>query len=110
MTAIAVITDFIATLLPSYIVRRLQIPKIQKHLMYTIFSLGFLVYLAGLARMIEYIYVLDASWDVSWAAYLLWYWTALEANGAIVCASAPALKPFIDRFLVTKQSSQKVAH
>ena len=56
--------------------------------------------------MIEYIYVLNDTWDVSWAAYLLWYWTALEANGAIICACAPALKPYIDRYLVKKKSSQ----
>jgi len=106
VSGIAVLTDFIATVLPCWIVYRLQIPKVQKYLMYAIFSLGLLVCLAGIARMIEYVRVLDYSLDILWDAYYLWYWTALEANGALICASAPALKPFLDRFLKKMQFSK----
>lgn len=101
----AALTDFIATILPCWIVYRLQIQKVQKYLMYAIFSLGFLVCLAGIARMIEYIQVLDYSHDILWDGYYLFYWTALEANGVLICASAPALKPFLDRFLKNMESS-----
>ena len=101
----AALTDFIATILPCWIVYRLQVQKVQKYLMYAIFSLGFLVCLAGIARMIEYIQVLDYSHDILWDGYYLFYWTALEANGVLICASAPALKPFLDRFLKNMESS-----
>jgi hypothetical protein len=37
------------------------------------------------------------AYDITWYAYYGWIWTALEADLAVICASAPALKVFFRR-------------
>jgi hypothetical protein len=44
------------------------------------------------------IYVYYFTYDVAWYAYYGWVWTALEAQLAVICASAPALKIFFNRY------------
>jgi len=44
------------------------------------------------------IYVYYFTYDVPWYAYYGWVWTALEAQLGVVCASAPALKIFFNRY------------
>lgn len=38
------------------------------------------------------------AYDITWIAYYGWIWTALEADLAVICASAPALKVFFRRY------------
>lgn len=38
------------------------------------------------------------TYDVPWYAYYGWVWTALEAQLGVICASAPALKIFFNRY------------
>jgi hypothetical protein len=44
------------------------------------------------------IYVYYFTYDITWYAYYGWIWTALEAQLGVVCASAPALKIFFNRY------------
>lgn len=44
------------------------------------------------------IYVYYYTYDITWFAYYGWIWTALEADLAVICASAPALKIFFNRY------------
>lgn len=39
------------------------------------------------------------TYDSTWEALPVWYWTTVEAHFAIICASAPALKMFFRRAL-----------
>ena len=39
------------------------------------------------------------TYDITWACLPTWAWTAVEADLAVVCASAPALKVFFRRYL-----------
>jgi hypothetical protein len=44
------------------------------------------------------IYVYYFTYDITWVAFYGWIWTALEADLAVICASAPALKIFFKRY------------
>lgn len=44
------------------------------------------------------IYVYYYTFDITWIAFYGWIWTALEADLAVICASAPALKVFFRRY------------
>jgi hypothetical protein len=59
-----------------------------------LFSLGFIVTIAGIIRT-WYIYKsLIAEYDQTWYAYPLWIAAAVEIDLGVICASAPALRPF----------------
>ena len=46
------------------------------------------------------------TYDITWACLPDWAWTAVEADLAVVCASAPALKVFFRRYLnISRQRS-----
>jgi hypothetical protein len=58
-----------------------------------LFSLGFIVTIAGIVRT-WYIYKsLIAEYDQTWFAYPLWIAAAVEIDLGVICASAPALRP-----------------
>ncbi|RAR11366.1 integral membrane protein [Stemphylium lycopersici] len=38
------------------------------------------------------------TYDITWIAYYGWVWTTLEAQLAVICASAPSLKVFLNRY------------
>lgn len=42
--------------------------------------------------------LIRSAYDITWVAYYGWIWTALEADLAVICASAPALKVFFRRY------------
>jgi hypothetical protein len=50
-----------------------------------------------------------STYDITWEAEPVWYLTGIEVNLAIICASAPALKVFFQRFsgfsVISKWSS-----
>jgi hypothetical protein len=55
--------------------------------------------IVGIIRIVYTERVYFDTYDVSWASEPVWIWTAVELHGAVVCASAPALKVFFERFL-----------
>lgn len=84
-------------LLPLPTLFRLQMPMTQRLGLAALFGLGFVVVVAGIVRTywviyVEVNYVTDPSYDLTWDSYNIWVWTALEANLAIICGCAPAIR------------------
>ncbi|QDS68636.1 hypothetical protein FKW77_001626 [Venturia effusa] len=58
-------------------------------------SLGFVVTIAGVTRTFFIWKSLIASYDETWYAYPLWIAAAVEVDLAVICACAPAVRPFL---------------
>lgn len=52
----------------------------------------------GILRAYYVVYVYYFTYDITWISFYGWIWTALEADLAVICASAPALKVFFQRY------------
>jgi hypothetical protein len=63
---------------------------------------------AGIVRTVYVWITTNETWDETWVGYTLWLWTSVESHLTIICACAPALKPFFRRYLAgpTKGSSK----
>lgn len=72
---------------------KLQLPNKQRLSLLALFSLGAFACLASIMRTYYSHYVIYQTYDVSWAGYNLWIWTALEVNLGVISGSIPALKP-----------------
>lgn len=86
-------------LAPAPIAWRLALPIRQRLAVIAIFGLGTAVCIAGALRTK---YVFDSekySYDEQWDGYPLWILLTVEIDVGIICASAPALRPFIARHL-----------
>ena len=55
--------------------------------------------IVGVIRLIYTIRVYEDTYDSTWVCEPIWLWTVVELHGAIMCASAPALKVFFERYL-----------
>ena len=53
---------------------------------------------AGILRFIYTYQLFFDTYDVTWVEYKVALWTVVEANIAVVCASAPALKVFFKEY------------
>jgi hypothetical protein len=53
----------------------------------------------GALRIYYVVYVYHMTYDISWACVPGFTWTCIEADLAVICASAPALKVFFGRYL-----------
>jgi hypothetical protein len=76
----------------------LRIARAQKASLYVIISLGWLAITASIIRAIRTGQTLSSK-DPSWVAYDIDIWASIEVNTGLVCASAPALKPLIRKFV-----------
>jgi len=118
----SVITDFVVVSLPCYVVWGMRMPIRQKLSLFGIFGVGLMygpslfrticsinglihllystsVCVAGIVRTVYIWRTLNETYDETWVGYTLWLWTAVETDLAIICACAPALKPFFKRYL-----------
>jgi hypothetical protein len=43
---------------------------------------------------------------MTWESYWAWIWLSIEANVAVMCASAPALKVYFKTFLASTSASR----
>ncbi|KAJ4402659.1 hypothetical protein N0V91_007033 [Didymella pomorum] len=64
----------------------------------------------GILRTYYATYVYYYTYDITWYAYYGWIWTALEADLAVICASAPALKIFFRRYFNMSTSRSGYGH
>ncbi|PSN65236.1 hypothetical protein BS50DRAFT_458561, partial [Corynespora cassiicola Philippines] len=98
--SISTAQDFIVCILPMFVVRKLRLPFRQKLALVGIFSLGLGTCAVGALRIhyahrvFYYVKSGSPTYDITWEALGSWVSTAVEANFAIICASAPALKVF----------------
>ena len=99
-SALSVIGDAYSTLIPLCLVYTLDMPRRQKRALYCLFALGFLVVAAGIIRTYYLNYLINETYDNSWALYKTWIWALVELFVSIFAASAPALKPFFRKFFI----------
>jgi hypothetical protein len=64
-----------------------------------IFGVGLFLCIAGIMRMYYTHRSFYKTYDFAWAAWDGWIWTVVEAQVAIICASATSLKTFTKRCL-----------
>lgn len=82
----------------------LQMQKRQKVALLSTVSLGWVVIVAAIIRVVRISAILHAT-DTTWRAYDSSIWSAVEMNTSLICAAAPALKPLFKRFLPGLMSS-----
>ncbi|KAK2737069.1 hypothetical protein FQN55_001281 [Onygenales sp. PD_40] len=102
-------TDFMVLLLPITYIWRLQVSQRQKITLAVVMSLGTFTCLMSILRLYGLI-VLSKSKDPTWEQPATAYWSSIELNMGIICASLPTLKPFITkvapRILGTERASR----
>jgi len=79
-------------------IKALQIRKGQKIALLGIVSLGWLVVVASIVRLVRLSTILHAP-DKAWASYDINIWTSVEINVGIICASAPTIKPVLAKIM-----------
>ncbi|KAF2750717.1 hypothetical protein M011DRAFT_474224 [Sporormia fimetaria CBS 119925] len=96
---INIATDLIVAALPLQPMWNLRIPIRQKIAVIAILTLGWFVVIISILRLYFLVLVAEHPMDATWYSGPVAYWSALEINLAIVCASTPALKPLIVNIL-----------
>ncbi|PSN66331.1 hypothetical protein BS50DRAFT_635470 [Corynespora cassiicola Philippines] len=96
---INVTTDILIAILPIKFVWNLQVPRGQKAFLIFILSVGWIVCVVSLLRLQALIPMMENFQDISWYGAPAAYWSNIEMNLAIFCASAPALKPIVVRLI-----------
>jgi hypothetical protein len=89
-----IITDFVVFMVPLPAVRALQLPRRQKLIVGGIFCLGFFTCTISIVRLFTLraaVNTTDPTWDNVPSAY----WSIVELNCGIMCASLPSLRPLL---------------
>ncbi|KAK5654027.1 hypothetical protein OQA88_7704 [Cercophora sp. LCS_1] len=89
-----IVTDFIVFTVPLPAIRSLHLPRRQKILVTSIFCLGFFTCIISIVRLFSLhkaINTTDPTWDNVPSAY----WSIVELNCGILCASLPTLRPLL---------------
>ncbi|PVI04189.1 hypothetical protein DM02DRAFT_716378 [Periconia macrospinosa] len=96
---IGIATDIMVAILPVKAVWILQIPPRQKIALLFLLTLGFVVCIVSMIRLDALHTMATHPEDPTWHSAPAGWWSCIEANLAIVCGSAPALKPLFTRFI-----------
>ncbi|PNS15537.1 hypothetical protein CAC42_796 [Sphaceloma murrayae] len=105
---INIVTDFVIFLLPMPALKKLQLPKKQKIGLMLVFALGGFVCLTSILRL-RALYDVTNSTDLTWENGPIAYWSSVEVNVGIVCASLPTLKAFAMKYFPSLVKSSKDA-
>jgi len=73
---------------------QLQMPRRQRIAVVVLFSLGFVVTIAGIVRTWFIYKSLIAEYDITWYAYPLWIAAAVEIDLGVVCSSLDGIVVF----------------
>lgn len=92
-----IITDFIVFMVPMPAIRSLQLPRRQKLLVISIFCLGFFTCIISIVRLFTLRAAINTS-DPTWDNVPSAYWSIVELNCGILCASLPPLRPLLRYF------------
>ncbi|KAL2150964.1 hypothetical protein VTH82DRAFT_6062 [Thermothelomyces myriococcoides] len=95
-TGLHMATDYLIFLLPMPVVWTIRLPRRQKFALSCVFGFGFIVCFISILRLLQLIRA-QSDPDFTWVAAELSYLTAVEVNGAIVCACVMTLKPLLAR-------------
>lgn len=101
-----VTTDLLVAVLPIKAILSLRISKRQKTALIVILTLGWFVCIVSILRL-HALYELAQHNDSTWYGAATAYWSAIEVNLAIVCASTPALKPLVIRIIPAFSSRRR---
>ncbi|KLJ06698.1 hypothetical protein EMPG_17809 [Blastomyces silverae] len=93
------ILDLLTMLVPIPIAWQLQLPMRQRLAVIGIFCLGAIVVAASCVKTVYIVTAIGESYDEQFDAYPLWIMSIVEIDLGIICASAPALRPLISRYI-----------
>ncbi|KAI8943832.1 hypothetical protein NX059_001805 [Plenodomus lindquistii] len=102
-----IMSDLLVAILPVRVIWRLQIPKQQKIALLFILTIGWFVCIVSIIRLVEVHNLAKNTDDTTWYGAFTAYWSAIEMNMAIVCASLPALKPLFKKVIPGFSSRQR---
>ncbi|OJD11037.1 hypothetical protein ACJ73_09626 [Blastomyces percursus] len=91
--------DLLTMLVPIPITWQLQLPIRQRLAVIAIFCLGAIVVAASCVKTGYIVTAMGESYDEQFDAYPLWIMSIVEIDIGIICASAPALRPLISRYI-----------
>ncbi|KAH7348200.1 hypothetical protein BKA66DRAFT_477312 [Pyrenochaeta sp. MPI-SDFR-AT-0127] len=97
--SINILTDLLVATLPVRVIWGLQIPKRQKVALLGILTIGWFVCVVSILRLHSLVVIAGHPEDSTYYSATGAYWSAIEINLAIVCASLPALKPLIVKII-----------
>ena len=92
-------TDLLVATLPVRVIWGLQIPKRQRVALLCILTIGWFVCVVSILRLHALVVLAAHPEDTTWYSSATAYWSSIEMNLAIVCASLPALKPLLVRII-----------
>ncbi|AEO68605.1 uncharacterized protein THITE_2118157 [Thermothielavioides terrestris NRRL 8126] len=95
-SSLNLVTDFAIFAVPLPCLYNLTMPRHQKILVVSIFSLGFFTCIISVIRFI-YLPVTTSTKDPTWDNVELSLWSAAELNCGIICASLQTLRPLLAR-------------
>lgn len=79
----------------------------QQIVLYAVFAVGGLIVISGIIRTALMYKLQQGSYDYTYTAlWETWIWSIVEIWLSIVCASAPALKPFFGKMLGSRLGSR----
>jgi len=105
---LSVLTDILILLVPAAMVWHLQMPRKKKIAVWAVLSLGWIVTIIGILRIVLYYYRfkpdnIDRSYSVTFTT------SAIEVNIAIIASCGPALKALSTRFIPNLFGSQSAS-
>ncbi|KAH8430787.1 uncharacterized protein LDX57_008450 [Aspergillus melleus] len=104
-----IVMDVLTLLLPIPVIMRLNMRLAQRISVILIFSSGIFVCAIAIQRTVQMLQALTSA-DYTWDITEQFYWSYIEVNAGILCASVPALKPFAKRHLAPLFGSSQRYH
>jgi hypothetical protein len=102
---VIIVTDLIIAALPVRFIWSLQIEKRQKIALVGVLTIGWFVCVISIIRLYILVVFFEHQDDPAYYGAPNAYWSSIEMNLAIVCASLPALKPLIVKIIPGFSSS-----
>ncbi|KZM24640.1 uncharacterized protein EKO05_0008579 [Ascochyta rabiei] len=93
--SVNIVTDILVAAIPIPGIWGLHIPKRQKIALLGILTIGWFICIVSVLRLWNVSVLGQHRDDITYYSAPTAYWSAIEANLAIVCASLPALKPLV---------------
>jgi hypothetical protein len=90
--------DIAIVLIPIPVIKHLEIPRKQKRMLIFVFAMGGLACIVAIVRMEGVVNILKTE-DLSSENADLAAWSSAEVNISVICASLPALRPFLSKWL-----------
>ncbi|CAO2648301.1 Nn.00g075680.m01.CDS01 [Neocucurbitaria sp. VM-36] len=97
--SINIMTDLLVATLPVRAIWGLKIPTRQRIALLCILTIGWFVCVVSILRLHALVVFAAHPEDTTWYSSATAYWSAIEVNLAIVCASLPALKPLLVKII-----------